>query len=137
MNADCLFCKIIAKHIPADIIYEDDVAIAFLDIKPVNPGHFLVVPKQHSEGFHDADPKNLAGWITAAQTVANAMTKALGVEAFNLMQNNGAIAGQVVPHLHLHVIPRHAGDGRELWHGTPASQEERADIAEKLRNVLR
>ncbi len=133
---DCLFCKIIAKEIPSSTVYEDDDIIAFLDIKPTNPGHTLVVPKKHSDGFHDADPDTLQKLIIATQTVANAVAHALQTTGFNLEQNNGTIAGQVIPHLHFHIIPRRPDDGFRHWPGTPYAEGEVVVIQEKIQAAL-
>jgi diadenosine tetraphosphate (Ap4A) HIT family hydrolase len=97
---DCLFCRIIRKEVPAEIVYEDEATLAFLDIHPTNPGHTLVVPKQHSDGLPDADPTVLGHVIQAVQRVANALMPALGIEGFNIIQNNGSVAGQVIPYPH-------------------------------------
>lgn len=134
---DCLFCKIAAKEIPSSVVYEDDATIVFLDIKPVNPGHVLVVPKKHSEGFHDADPETLMRLILTTQKIANAVSSAIGTTGFNLEENNGSIAGQVIPHLHFHVVPRRPDDGLKHWRGTPYAEGEAEEVAGKIRNVLR
>lgn len=129
----CLFCRIIAKELPASIVYEDEDMIGFLDIKPVNPGHTLVVPKKHSDGFHDADPGTLQKLIVVAQRIARGLVAAGICEAFNLEENNGAIAGQLVPHLHLHIVPRRAGDGLKHWPGTPYAEGEIDRVAATIR----
>lgn len=134
--ADCVFCKIISGHIPSFKVYEDDAVMAFLDIKPVNPGHTLVVPKKHSSGFHDADPETLSRLILATQKVANAIAAAMGTSGFNLEENNGSIAGQVIPHLHFHVVPRRPDDGLKHWPGSPYGEGEIAAIQEKIRSAL-
>lgn len=135
--SDCLFCKIIAKEIPSTPVYEDEEVYAFLDIHPINPGHTLVVPKKHSEGFHDADPVVLQKLIIATQNIARGIVAGLGVEGFNLEQNNGTVAGQVVPHLHLHIVPRHADDGLKHWPGMSyASIKEAITMAEKIKKAL-
>ena len=133
---DCLFCKIARKELPAETVYEDDATIAFLDIKPVNPGHVLVVPKAHYPDFASTPAGTLADVIAAAQRVALGMRRALGAPGFNIAVNNGAVAGQVVPHVHVHVMPRREGDGYELWHGAPYQEGEMADVGQKLRQAL-
>ena len=120
---DCLFCKILRREIPSYPVYEDADTYAFLDIRPVHLGHVLVIPKQHVATLLDADEKIAQQWIVAVQRVARHLSETLAIEGFNLMQNNGKIAGQVVEHLHMHIIPRHADDGLEPWpqlvHPTP------------------
>jgi len=133
---DCLFCKIIAKEIPSTAIFEDEHVYAFLDIKPVNPGHTLVVPKVHSSGFHDASKETLQALIFTTQRIANAIVAAGICEAFNLEENNGKIAGQVIPHLHLHIVPRQADDGLGHWPGVPYEEGRDSKIAEQIRASL-
>ncbi len=133
---DCLFCRIIRKEVPAEIVYEDEATLAFLDIHPTNPGHTLVVPKQHSDGLPDADPTVLGHVIQAVQRVANALMPALGIEGFNIIQNNGSVAGQVIPHLHFHIIPRQAGDGLEHWHGKVYEEGEMKEMGERVRKMM-
>ena len=133
---DCLFCKIIAKEIPSACVYEDDAIVAFLDIHPTQPGHVLVVPRQHSEGFHDATPETLHRLIDATQKIAKAILVAVGSSAFNLEQNNGVIAGQVIPHLHFHIIPRFEGDGLRHWSGKEYAEGEQELVAEQIRKAL-
>jgi histidine triad (HIT) family protein len=130
---DCLFCKIINGEIPAVKVYEDDHVLAFLDIHPVNPGHTLIVPKVHSDGLLDADDEVLKQMIVVTQKVAAAILRGLGYEAFNLEQNNGKIAGQVIPHLHWHIIPRTADDGLTHWPGTEYAEGEAVQIANKIK----
>ena len=131
---DCLFCKIAAKEIPSTPVYEDDDVYAFLDIKPVNPGHVLVVPKKHFAGFLDAEPATISLWMQATQKIAHAMKAGLGLDGFNLEENDGAVAGQVIPHLHIHIVPRRADDGLRHWPGQAyASAEDAYAVAEKIR----
>ncbi len=130
---DCLFCKIISRQIPAEIVYEDDDVLSFLDIKPTTPGHTLVIPKQHSVGLHDAEPAVLEKLIVSTQVVARALLSALDISAFNLIQNNGSVAGQVIPHLHFHLIPRYPTDGLELWRGHDTTSEARQALAVKIK----
>lgn len=134
---NCLFCKIIAGEIPAEIVYQDEDVIAFLDIKPNNPGHTLIVPRKHSDGLEDADSQTLDAVMHVTQRVARALVKGLHAPAFNIIQNNGAEAGQAVPHLHFHVIPRREGDGFKHWQGTPyASDREAHEVAEMIKGVM-
>ena len=134
--SDCLFCKIVNKEIPAAIVHENGKTIAFLDIKPVNPGHVLVVPKAHYPDFASTPPDQLGDIVVVAQRVAGAAMSALGAPGFNIAVNNGRAAGQLVDHMHLHVMPRFEGDGRELWHGAPYPEGEMEGVARKLREAL-
>jgi len=108
---DSIFTKIINGEIPAAIIYEDDHVVAFLDIKPNNKGHALVVPREPFRNIFDADPIILGAIMAAAQKVARAQQEALGADGVNLVMNNEPAAGQEVFHAHLHVIPRFENDG--------------------------
>lgn len=100
-----IFQKIINKEIPANILYEDEKVIAFYDIKPERPGHFLVVPKTHSTNLYDIKNEDLQYLILKAKELAIKITKDLGVDGFNIKINNGANVGQEVFHTHIHVIP--------------------------------
>ncbi|MDR2849211.1 MAG: HIT family protein [Verrucomicrobiota bacterium] len=112
-DANCIFCKIIAGEIPAYAVYEDEHALAFLDIAPFERGHVLVVSKHHAAYLTELPPDALAGLTAAAQTVAARLLKNLGCDGFNLLQNNGACATQTVPHVHIHIVPR--------WNGRPVN----------------
>jgi histidine triad (HIT) family protein len=112
MNTDdCLFCKMVAGQIPVAKIYEDDIVLAFLDIGPVSDGHTLVVPREHFARLHDC-PADLLGQVASRLgDVARAVGTAMKADGYNLLCNNGRAAGQVVEHLHFHIIPRGTGDG--------------------------
>jgi histidine triad (HIT) family protein len=131
-----LFKKIIAGEIPCEKIYEDDIAFAFLDIIPTNPGHTLVIPKKWSADLFDADPETLAHLIKVTQKLAKAIKEAVGAEGVNIVQNSGDAAGQKIFHLHFHIVPRHPGDGYEHWHGKPYPDGEIKHVGDKIRNVL-
>lgn len=134
---DCLFCKIVRGEIPAAKVYEDDELIAFLDIKPVNPGHVLLIPKAHHETLLQTPPKLLESMMAMVPSLARAAMQATGSEGFNLACNTGTVAGQVVFHTHLHIMPRKAGDGYELWHGEPYADQQEADrVANAIRSAL-
>jgi len=133
---ECLFCKIIAKEIPSEAVYEDDKVVAFLDIKPVNPGHVLVVPKTHRSGLEDASPEALQEVIVVTQRIARALINSGLCESFNLVENNGKIAGQVIPHLHFHVIPRRSDDGLRHWPGQEMRPEQAHEIAQQIARSL-
>jgi len=108
---DCVFCKIINGQIPAATLVETDRVVSFLDVNPVNPGHALVVPRRHVESLLDMTQDELQAVASTARRVAAAVVEATGSPAFNILQNEGAAAGQVVGHVHVHVIPRRADDG--------------------------
>ena len=132
----CLFCKIISGEIPSRRVYEDDQVMAFLDAFPTRPGHTLVVPKGHVETMMDASDACLTSWIRAVQRVAIAVQSATGAQGINLLQNNGSAAGQVIHHLHMHIIPRMMDDGLKMWPGSPINAQEGDVLAEKLRKAV-
>lgn len=134
---ETIFSKIIAGTIPCEKVYEDDRILAFLDINPVNHGHTLVVPKEHATNIFDVTPQTLAGMAEVAQKVATAQTTALGCNGVNLVMNNGEAAGQEVPHIHLHVIPRFTDDGKmPRPHKTPYENDEANTVAAKLASAI-
>jgi len=112
---DCLFCKIAKGDIPCSKIYEDDKMLAFLDIMPVNKGHALVIPKEHYEDIFQIPDYILAEMATMLKKVSTAVKHGVEADGINLLMNNHEAAGQVVPHAHFHVIPRHTGDGLQHW----------------------
>ncbi|MEI8224271.1 MAG: HIT family protein [bacterium] len=133
---DCIFCKIISKEIPADIIYEDDHVISFLDIKGLNPGHSLVIPKKHCENIYSFDSETAQQVFTVVPVIARAIKQAVDANGINIGMNNEIAAGQAVFHAHVHVIPRYRNDGYQLWEGKPVSHEVSQDIADKIKKAL-
>lgn len=111
---DCIFCQIAAKKIPSSIVYEDEDFIAFLDIHPANKGHTLVVQKNHVDDFLKLREETVKEMFSIAQRVAYGVKKATNANAFNIVQNNGPAAGQAIPHVHMHIIPRFENDGLSL-----------------------
>lgn len=108
---DCVFCKMVAGQIPVMKIYEDEVVLAFLDIGPISDGHTLVIPKQHFEKLHDC-PAELLGQVSCRLgKIAKAVIAGVNCDSYNMLCNNGRAAGQVVDHLHFHIVPRRDGDG--------------------------
>lgn len=133
---DTLFTKIIRREIPAEIVYEDDDTLAFLDIKPNNPGHTLVIPKRPYKNIFDIAEDD---WLAVARTVhllAPALIHAVKADGINIKMNNGDAAGQEVPHLHVHLIPRFADDGHTHWQGKSYAEGEAANVATKIRTAL-
>ncbi len=137
MTSDCLFCKITAREIPAQVVYEDGDTLAFLDINPINPGHTLVIPKEHSKDIFDIDEKNWAAVMRTSRIVAHALEKALKTDGINLGMNNRAGAGQMIFHAHVHVMPRTVGDPHRPWPGRPYAEGEFVAMGEKLRAALK
>ncbi len=138
MQADCVFCKIVQGSLPSTRIYEDRLSLAFMDIAPIIKGHALVIPREHYDPLTAVPEPLLQHLIIVARRVAAAQTAALQADGVNIMQANGAAAGQVVPHLHFHVIPRFVNDGHHWnWNPAPyANALEMQTLAEKLRKGL-
>lgn len=130
---DCIFCKIIAGQIPCHKVYEDQSVIVFLDINPVSEGHTLVVPKEHFERFHECSAQVTAAIGPVVGKVSRAVIAATGADGYNLLCNNGIAAGQLVGHVHFHVIPRMSGDG--VLEGWPASKYEDGRAEKVLENI--
>jgi histidine triad (HIT) family protein len=136
-NGDCLFCQIITGELPSTKVYEDDKILAILDIHPVNSGHTLVMPKKHFVNLLDADEETLSAMVLATQKISKAILSGLGYDAFNLELNNGRLAGQIVPHLHWHIVPRTADDGLQHWPGKSYKAGEAELIAGKIKKNLK
>lgn len=105
MSDGCVFCKIIRKELPASIVYEDENVIAFLSNRPVNEGHTLVVPKKHYVDIHDLPEVDAANLFTVTKRIARCVRDAMVPAGIRIVQNNGSAAGQVVFHMHIHIIP--------------------------------
>jgi histidine triad (HIT) family protein len=127
MNAECVFCRIVQGQIPSTRVYEDAGVLAFMDIGPVVQGHVLVIPKAHYDPITDVPAPLLAKIMAVVQKVAAAQMTALHADGVNLFQANGAAAGQVVPHMHIHVIPRFNGDGHR-WNWTSRKYEKPGEM---------
>ena len=135
-TTDCIFCKIIAGEIPANKVWEDADTLVFLDIRPINPGHLLVLPKAHYVNIFDLPEETAAAMSRTAKKMAHLLQTSLGVTNANVYMNNGAAAGQMVFHSHIHVIPRHDNDGYGLWHGKAYEPGEAEKILETLKKAL-
>ena len=133
-----IFEKIVNREIPATIVYEDEDTLAFMDIGPIIKGHTLVIPKTCYDPVTETPDEVLTKLILVAKRIAAAQMKGLGADGVNIMQNNGAAAGQEVPHIHIHVIPRFEGDGHHWnWNAKSyESTEELEQLAERIREGL-
>jgi histidine triad (HIT) family protein len=133
----CIFCRIVAKEIPATVVHEDEHTLAFMDIGQVNPGHVLVAVKKHVENIFALDDVQAAAVFRSAAKVARAIRGAFAPQGLSVYQANGAAAGQTVLHLHVHLVPRHEGDGMALtWPVKNPPREKLAEYAEKIRAKL-
>ena len=122
----CVFCKMVAGQIPVTKIYEDDVVLSFLDIGPISDGHALVIPKQHFEKLHDCPAELLGQVCSCLGKIAAAVASAMNSDGYNVLCNNGRAAGQLIEHLHFHIIPRNTGDG--VFDRWPAYKYEKGKI---------
>ncbi|MBG0785592.1 MAG: HIT family protein [Anaerolineaceae bacterium] len=137
----CIFCRISTGELPASVVYEDESTMAFLDIQPINPGHVLVIPKQHAGSLVDLSPEDAAHLMQVGQIIDKAFHWSdLKCEGVNIFLADGRAAGQDVAHIHLHVFPRFHGDGFELkidpGSRKPPSREELNENANKLRHAI-
>jgi len=133
---DCVFCKIITKEIPSEIIYENDKVFAFLDMTPINPGHTLVIPKAHHENLIDTEDDLLCEIILTIKKLAPAIMKGVNAKGYNLGVNSGVVAGQAIFHTHFHIMPRFEGDGHHSWSRKPYKDDEIKEVGDKIKAQL-
>lgn len=134
----CIFCQIIEGSIPSAKIYEDEHVYAFMDIMPVTKGHVLLIPKKHVENIYDLTEEDAATFFAAAPKIANVLKDEFKLAGLNLLQNNGAPAGQTVFHYHLHFIPRYdETDGFNLDAWQPKQNEFTPDKIQELATTIR
>lgn len=128
-----IFAKIVSGAIPCHKVYEDEYCVAFLDINPLAEGHTLVIPKRPVERLEELTPEEAAGIARPLGLIARRILRAVGASDYNLLQNNGRDAGQVVPYVHFHIIPRRAGDGLGYrWNAQPRTSEQLGELARKI-----
>jgi histidine triad (HIT) family protein len=134
---NCVFCRIMKKEIPASVVHEDEHSLAFMDLGQVNPGHVLVALKAHAENIYALDDAQAEGLFRAAARVARAIRAAFDPPGLSVYQANGKPAGQTVFHLHIHLVPRHDGDGMALsWPVKNPPREKLEEAAEKIRREI-
>ena len=137
---NCIFCRILANEIPSSRVYKDDLCTAFLDIRPINSGHTLVIPNENSSFLSGLNPDTGAQMFRVAKRLAQALRSgAVPCDGVNFYLADGEVAGQEVFHVHLHVIPRFSGDGFRLHFGTSSAPPVKADLdatAERIRGAL-
>ena len=136
---DCIFCKIINREIPAVKVLDEELVLSFMDINPASRGHLLVIPKMHAESIFEISESDLAAVTAAARRCARAVKEALKAEGVTVLQLNGRASGQVVPHLHVHIMPRWENDGLSVssWEMKPGDMAEIKDIARKVKEQIR
>jgi len=139
MAKDCIFCKIVKGEIPCNQIYQDKDTIAFLDISPATPrgGHTLVISKKHYETLIDVPDKELEAMTRTVKKISKALLNLY--PGLNLVQNNKKVAGQIVPHIHFHLIPRYEGDNLKIgyWSTYKYKEREELEIAERIKTLLK
>lgn len=134
---NCIFCDIVNGKEDAEILYENDEVISFLDIRPVNYGHALVVPKKHFENFSSLPDSNLKELISATQFLSEKIVSSLEADGFNVIVNNGTAAGQTIFHFHFHIIPRFKNDFNFKPMFKSYENNNMKDFAEKIRSAVK
>jgi len=133
----CIFCAIAKGEAPAEVVYEDQATMAFLDINPATPGHTLVIPKMHVRNIYDLNDETAAAVMRTATRVARGLRNALRPDGMNLMQANERAGFQSVFHFHFHLVPRWVGDGLRLpWKPEQGDAQAMAEVASRIRKVL-
>jgi len=135
---DCIFCKIVAGQIPAAKVYEDDRFLAFMDINPQSRGHCLLIPKEHHQTLVEMPDELLQGLIALSKRLGRAAMQGLKADGLSVIQANGKAACQIIPHYHMHLIPRWDNDGLALsdWEMVPGDPAVIAQAAEDLKKAL-
>ncbi len=135
--SDCIFCKIVAKEIPAEVVHEDDDVMAFLDIRPISDGHTIVIPKKHIQDLESMSYNELFDLSSMVKNIGLAMIRGLGVKGYSIFLDNKSAANQHVPHAHFHIVPRAKGDGLDRWPQQDRyGENEAAVFAEKIKSFL-
>jgi histidine triad (HIT) family protein len=135
-DGNCVFCKIVAGQIPATVVYEDEHTLAFMDIMPSVEGHTLVIPKAPAKEIFDLSPDGAAALMRATQKIAKAVKRGLNCPGVMLVQLNGAAAGQSIPHVHFHILPREDGLDLKLHGRAMVKPEVLEPIAARIRAAL-
>lgn len=136
-DPDCVFCKIVVAEVPAAVVYENESVISFLDVNPLAEGHLLVIPREHYSGVVDMPPAQCGALFSAAPTLGRALMEVTGAEGFNVLLNHGRAAGQVVSHVHCHLVPRKAGDGLGYrWNAKEYSPGRDAELTAAYQKAL-
>ena len=136
-QSECIFCKIAAGDIPSTKVYESDFALAFMDISPVAKGHVLLIPKKHFTTIDQIPADDASAFLCELPKLAKAVQQATCCSGINILQNNGASAGQVVGHVHFHIIPRYSDDEFNFnWPAKNADSEQVAKLAEQISSLV-
>ena len=133
-DPNCIFCKIVAGHVPCWKLYEDDQVLSFLDIGPLSEGHCLIIPKSHHETIDQMTGEQVAACAKLIPALSRAVRETTGAPGWNVLQNNGPYSGQAVGHVHFHIIPRRQADN--LGYRWPAGKLEK-EAAERLSTEIK
>jgi histidine triad (HIT) family protein len=132
----CIFCDILSGKREGHFLYEDKSHVAFLDKYPIDVGHSLVIPRKHHERITDMDPEDVGSIFSIVPKVAKAILSATGADAFSLGQNNGRAAKQIVPHVHIHIIPRYNSKGTVWTKRQISSDAELLELSKRIHSLL-
>ena len=132
----CIFCDILAGKRDGHIVYEDENHIAFLDKYPIDDGHTLVIPKKHYERITDMDSNDVGEIFSIVPKIAEAVLSGAGADAFSLAQNNGKAAKQIIPHVHIHIIPRYNNKGTVWTKRQIPTDDVLSELAKKIKSAL-
>jgi len=133
---DCLFCDILDGKKDGHFLYEDNSHVAILDKYPIDVGHGLVIPREHHEKITDMTPEDVGNVFSLVPKIAKAIIDATGADAFSIGQNNGLAAKQIVPHVHIHIIPRYNNKGTVWTKRQISNNDELSELAKKIRSFL-
>lgn len=138
MPRPCIFCSIIAGKLPSALVYKDEDLVVIMDKYPINPGHTLVIPVKHHDTLLDMPPAEVSSMYAAVPGIARAVVAAVGADGFNVGQNNGIAANQIIPHVHVHIVPRYADDSPDgRWPARRVAPEDDLEkMAQKVRQKL-
>jgi histidine triad (HIT) family protein len=132
----CIFCDILDGKRESHIVYEDEHHIAFLDKYPIDDGHTLVIPKKHYERITDMDSNDVGNIFSVVPKIAKAVLSGAGADAFSLAQNNGKAAKQIIPHVHIHIIPRYNNKGTVWTKRQIPTNEVLSQLAQKIKSAI-
>ena len=130
----CVFCKIIAGELPSYKVYEDEQVLAILDIKPIHAGHILVLPKKHVTNLEEISEVDLSNVVIVVKKMGGLLKDKLSCVGYNVIENNDLVAGQEIPHLHFHLIPRLENDGLNHWARCKYRSGEAEEVLKKLKS---
>ena len=134
--AECIFCDILGGKLPSNIIYEDDDCLVILDKYPIDNGHSLIITRTHYEKITDMNVDDVSRLFSKIPNISNAIIKATHADAFSIAQNNGKAAKQIIPHVHIHVIPRYNATGTLWTKRKIMNDDELSELAQKIKNCF-